>query len=149
MRENEVDFLPLRVTGMSAGGKRKFDVQGKRKLVDACLQPGASIAGLALKAGVNANQLHKWIRLRQQADTAAVMADAEATASSFVPVVTVSDTVSVRVDRERVPAPELPAQPATRARLSARLPNSVVLELECTVQDTALVRAMVEALGAR
>lgn len=149
MRENEVDFLPLRVTGMSAGGKRKFDVQGKRKLVDACLQPGASIAGLALKAGVNANQLHKWIRLRQQADTAAVMADAEATASSFVPVVTVSDTVSVRVDRERVPAPELPAQPATRTRLSARLPNSVVLELECTVQDTALVRAMVEALGAR
>ena len=149
MRENEVDFLPLRVTGMSAGGKRKFDVQGKRKLVDACLQPGASIAGLALKAGVNANQLHKWIRLRQQADTAAVMADAEATASSFVPVVTVSDTVSVRVDRERVPAPEVPAQLATRARLSARLPNSVVLELECTGQDTALVRAMLEALGAR
>ena len=149
MRENEVDFLPLRVTGISAGGKRKFDVQGKRKLVDACLQPGASIAGLALKAGVNANQLHKWIRLREQADTAAVMADAEATASSFVPVVTVSDTVSVRADRERVPAPELPAQPATRTRLSARLPNGVALELECTVQDTALVRAMVEALGAQ
>jgi transposase len=63
--------------------------------------------------------------------------------------VTISDTVSVRADRERVPAPELPAQPATRARLSARLPTSVMLELECTGQDTALVRAMVEALGAR
>jgi transposase len=149
MTENEVDFFPLQVTGMSTGGKRKFDAQGKRKLVDACLQPGASIAGLALKAGVNANQLHKWIRLRERADAAAMPADAEAMPSSFVPVVTISDAVSVRADRERVPAPELSAQPATRTRLSARLPNGVALELECTAQDTALVRAMVEALGAR
>ncbi len=56
MIQNEVDFLPLRVTGVSAAGKRKFDAEGKRKLIEACLQPGASIAGLALKAGVNANQ---------------------------------------------------------------------------------------------
>jgi transposase len=75
-------------------------------------------------------------------------ADAEAMPSSFVPVVTISDAVSVRADRERVPAPELSAQPATRTRLSARLPNGVALELECTAQDTALVRAMVAALGA-
>lgn len=61
MTQNEVDFLPLRMTGVTAAGKRKFDAGGKRKLIDACLQPGASIAGLALKAGVNANQLHKWI----------------------------------------------------------------------------------------
>ncbi|PPK40996.1 hypothetical protein B0G57_103324, partial [Trinickia symbiotica] len=48
MTQNEVDFLPLRVTGVTAAGKRKFDAEGKRKLIDACLQPGASIAGLAL-----------------------------------------------------------------------------------------------------
>jgi transposase len=149
MTENEVDFFPLRVTGVSAGGKRKFDVQGKRKPVEACLQPGASIAGLALKAGLNANQLHKWIRLREQADSAAATADAEAAASSFVPVMTLSDTVSVRADRECVPVPEVSTKSATWARLSAWLSNGVVLELECTVQDTALVRAMVEALGAQ
>ncbi|WP_309476968.1 hypothetical protein [Trinickia acidisoli] len=49
--QNEVDFLPLRVTSVTAAGKRKFDAEGKRKLIEACLQPGASIAGLALKAG--------------------------------------------------------------------------------------------------
>ena len=65
MTENEVYFLPLRVTGVTAAGKRKFDAEGKRKLIVACRQPGASIAGLALKAGVNANQLHKWIQLRR------------------------------------------------------------------------------------
>ncbi|MEM5387291.1 hypothetical protein VSR68_27345 [Paraburkholderia phymatum] len=57
MTENEVDFIPLRVTGVTAAGKRKLDAEGKRKLIDACLQSRASIAGLALKAGMNANQL--------------------------------------------------------------------------------------------
>ncbi len=66
MTENEVDFFPLRVTGVTATGKRRFDPEGKRKLIEACMQPGASIAGLALKAGVNANQLHKWIHLRER-----------------------------------------------------------------------------------
>jgi hypothetical protein len=65
-----------------------------------------------LKAGVNANRLQKWTRLQAQA--AAVTADAEATPSAFVSVVTVSDTVSVRGDHDLVP--ELSTQPASRAR---------------------------------
>jgi transposase len=38
----------------------------KQRLIKACLQPGASLSGLALKAGVNANQLRKWVRLDQR-----------------------------------------------------------------------------------
>jgi transposase len=34
------------------------------------------------------------------------------------------------------------------SRLSARLPNGVTVELECTGHDTALVTAMITALGA-
>ncbi len=44
MTQNEVDFLPLRLTGVTAAGKSKFDAEGKRKLIEACLQPGASPA---------------------------------------------------------------------------------------------------------
>ncbi|MGF6754816.1 transposase-like protein [Paraburkholderia sp. GAS42] len=51
MPENDLTFLPLRVTRVGVGGKRSFDPAGKRRLVDACLQPGASLSGLALKAG--------------------------------------------------------------------------------------------------
>jgi len=29
MTENEVDFFPLRVTGVTAAGKRRFDPVGK------------------------------------------------------------------------------------------------------------------------
>ena len=91
MTQNEVDFFQLRVTGVTAAGKRKFDAEGKRKLIDACLQPGASIAGLALKAGVNANHLHKWIQLRERANAAAATASVKPLSSAFVPVVTVNE----------------------------------------------------------
>ena len=155
MTQNEVDFLPLRVTGVTAAGKRKFDAEGKRKLIDACLQPGASIAGLALKAGVNANQLHKWIQLRERENAAAAtVAVAPLPSSAFVPVVTVNEAAPVRVNREAVAVREPArryesAKPATPARLSTQLPNGVTLQLECGAHDGALVKAMIEALGAR
>src|SRR6185312_6772959 len=64
--ENDLTFLPLRVTRVGVGGKRSFDPADKRRLVEACLRPGASLSGLALKAGVNANQLHKWVQARDR-----------------------------------------------------------------------------------
>ncbi|MEX3967359.1 transposase, partial [Paraburkholderia sp. EG286B] len=61
--QTDFDFLPLRVIGKSADGKNRYDRDSKRKLIAACQEPGASVAGLALKAGVNANQLRKWISI--------------------------------------------------------------------------------------
>ncbi|WP_434113707.1 hypothetical protein [Paraburkholderia caffeinilytica] len=59
--QTDVDFLPLRVIGKSADGKNRYErMDGKRKLIEACEKPGASVTGLALNAGVNANQLRKW-----------------------------------------------------------------------------------------
>lgn len=154
MTQNEVDFLPLRVTGVTAKGKRKFDAEGKRKLIDACRQPGASIAGLALKAGVNANQLHKWIQLRERTNAAAATASVEPLPSAFVPVVTVDEVAPMRTNPEPVNVRRTShryesAKAMTPARLSAQLPNGVTLQLECAAHDGALVKAMIEALGAR
>ncbi|AOJ73571.1 IS66-like element accessory protein TnpA [Burkholderia savannae] len=153
MTQNEVDFLPLRVTGVTATGKRRFAAEGKRKLIEACLQPGASIAGLALKAGVNANQLHKWIQLRERAN-AAVTACVEPLPSAFVPVVPINEVAPVRTNPEPVNVRRTShryeaAKAMTPARLSAQLPNGVTLQLECAAHDGALVKAMIEALGAR
>jgi transposase len=66
MTEADLSFLSLRVTRVGVGGKRSFDPTDKRRLVEARLRPGASLSGLALKAGVNANQSHKWVRAREQ-----------------------------------------------------------------------------------
>jgi len=44
MIQNDLSFLPLRVTRVGAGGKRSFDPADKQRLIDACLEPGASAA---------------------------------------------------------------------------------------------------------
>ncbi|HGM7679606.1 TPA: transposase [Pseudomonas aeruginosa] len=48
------------------GQRRSYPKSFKAQVVDECIQPGASVAGVALSHGLNANLVHKWIR-RQQA----------------------------------------------------------------------------------
>lgn len=45
---------------------RTYTPQFKAELVAACLQPGASIAALALQHGMNANVLHRWCKEYRQ-----------------------------------------------------------------------------------
>lgn len=42
-------------------GKRIFTLAFRRWLVEQTRQPGASVAGLALRHGINANQLRRWM----------------------------------------------------------------------------------------
>jgi transposase len=43
--------------------RRRWPLEQKRRIVEATLAPGASIAAVAREHGVNANQLHLWRRL--------------------------------------------------------------------------------------
>jgi transposase len=153
MTEDDLSFLPLRVTHVGVRGKRSFDPVDKGRLVEACLRPGASLSGLALKAGVNANQLHKWVRARERGG-ATVTHDAPAALLAFVPVVTIDEPAPVvtcaRSPNRPTSAESSGAPPlSTRsARLTARLPNGVNLELECSAGDVAVINAVVVALGA-
>ncbi|MDK3022663.1 transposase [Cupriavidus taiwanensis] len=158
MMDNECEVLPLRVIRVRSNGKRDFDPGDKRRLVEACLRPGVSVSGMALKLGINTNQLRKWIQLHQVANEAAAAGSAESALPAFAPVVEISGVTrvpesAVALERLRTqapaapqPSPRLPLQPAL---LTARLPNGVTVELECGGQDVALVKAMIEALGAR
>jgi transposase len=155
MTDDDLSFLPLKVTKVGPTGKRTFDLDGKRRLIAACRRPGVSISGMALKAGVNANQLHKWIR--DDGRAGAVDDAAECGAPAFMPVVTlgevsrpvevVTDAAPVEARREAAATPVLRAP--VPARLRAQLPNGVTLELECGGRDGVLVKAMIEALGSR
>jgi transposase len=137
MIDTEFDFLPLRVKRLSTNGKRWYDAADKRRLVAACEQPGASIAGLALRAEINANQLHKWIRLEQARRRAH---QAASDAPMFVPVIaSTAPVASSHVDAG-----------TQAACLVAQLPNGVTLRLEGLGRaDTTLVGAVVTALSAR
>ncbi|TCR62008.1 transposase [Rhizobium sp. BK376] len=127
----------LRVVKVLHNGKRRFDPVEKDRLIDAALEPGVSVAGLALAHGINANQLHNWIRLRQRQQAAKALAVMPGAPSAFVPVVEAAPTA-------RPPAPS--ARPTLpRVRLKATLPNGVRLELEDA--DAQVLSAMIEALG--
>jgi transposase len=75
-------------------GRRWFDRQAKRELIEASLRPGVSVAGLALEHGVNANLLRKWMRQYQRAGGVGTqVVPATSTPSAFIPVVATSTPV--------------------------------------------------------
>jgi transposase len=146
MSDDEFDFLPLRVIRECSNGKRRHDPNGKRRLIEACLRPGASIAGLALRAQVNANQLHKWIRQQGKANSArAARNTVGPSAAAFIPVLTIESGSAPPASSHKQSA----AASRPTARLSALLPNGVTVELECSRHDATLVAALIAALGER
>lgn len=46
--------------------RRSYSKSFKAKVIQECAQPGASIASIALSHDLNANLVHKWIRLQTQ-----------------------------------------------------------------------------------
>ena len=153
MSFDDFTFLPLKVIRTGPGSKRTFDRIGKQMLVEACLVPGVSISGMALKAGINANQLHKWIRSGQRSYLPAAPVAVEP-APAFMPVVQI-DSAPPQAEKRPVTAqPPVSSSVSSSVpsvspvRLSARLANGVAVELECTANDAALVTAMIAALVA-
>jgi transposase len=63
MTERTIDLVPGLIRGHKRDGRCIYDRKAKRELVRRCLQPGVSVAGLALMHGINANLLRKWIVL--------------------------------------------------------------------------------------
>ena len=59
------------VIRVDASGRRQYSLEFKRRLAKLALEPGASVAGIALAHRINANQLFKWRQdyLRQQGET--------------------------------------------------------------------------------
>jgi len=61
MTERLIDLVPNLVRGRKSNGRGIYDKAAKRELVRRCLQPGVSLAGMALAHGLNANLLRKWV----------------------------------------------------------------------------------------
>lgn len=52
-------------------GRRIYSPSQKRAIVEQCLRPGVSVAGIALAHGINANLVRKWIVKHRRAEAAA------------------------------------------------------------------------------
>ena len=50
--------------------RRSYSKSLKAQVIQECVQPGASIASIALSHSLNANLVQKWIRVHTQQNTA-------------------------------------------------------------------------------
>lgn len=154
----EDDGRKLRVTAVHPSGRRTFDPVSKARLIESCLQPGASVAQLALDHGVNANLLWKWIRQHRLArqDTAMI---APPSPPAFIPV-QIESAADQAMSRQSsafaldlaAPGGDVPRSASEKigplsspAKVNASLPNGVKLTLECG--DVDALAAMIGALG--
>lgn len=113
MTEQISELKQRLVVSRKQDGRCCYDPQAKRELIEAGLQPGVSVAKLALAHGINANLLRTWMTKHQrQLLTGGSVRPSTATPAPFIPVVPVS------AHRLPITAPEL----------AARLPNGVRLE---------------------
>lgn len=101
-----------------------------------------SLAGMALRYGVNANLLRKWVAKRQLRDGTVQSSLAKPSIPAFIPVIA-TPRAAARSDGGAV-APH-DAEGSLPTRLKASMPNGVTLTLEGG--DAQLLSAMIEALG--
>jgi transposase len=59
--------------------RRRHDLALRAQILSECEQPGASVAGVAMSHGINANVVHKWRRLAH----AGTVASAD---TAFIPI---------------------------------------------------------------
>lgn len=156
MQETETDSeFHLTVTGIRRDGRRCYDADSKQALAKACLKPGVSLAGMALRHGVNANLLRKWVdSYRRANDAAAPAMPIACAADAFVPVLFDAGGNGALAQGKRMPIPPPVAAPPSaanldtrQARLRAQMPNGVTLEFECTGRDADLISSVIETLG--
>lgn len=115
--------------------RRRRSAEERRLIVEEALEPGASVARVARKHGVNANQVFGWKRLYETGRLGT-----PASGMTLLPV---------RVVEERAPANEPPAEvtPSQAGTIHIELPGRALISLEGRV-DPAMIRAVLRSLGA-
>ena len=146
----------LRVTGTGRDGRRYYDEQDRLRLARACLKPDVCLSEVARQAGIHASLLHKWV-MQEREVRSGMPASRPAPVQrepAFVPVLQARSTPA-QAQASLAPPPALaPASPRVdtpapgTVRLDARLPGGVTLTLTFRAQDSALVSALPEPLGA-
>ena len=142
-----------------SAGRRLWSLEERQRIVDEAVAPGASVAAVARRRGLNANLVFKWIRraregwldrrrARAKGAAAAIVVQADAE-PAFVPV-TVLDLSSAP---SPALAPPAVAKPVGALRGSVRrgameisLPNGARVSLDADVDAEAL-RRVLSALG--
>jgi transposase-like protein len=150
--ENNSEVLSGLVVARRRDGRCRYDLQAKQELVRRALQPGVSVAALAMQHGVNANLLRKWITQWQNpnaiAEQHAPSGVAPQSPSAFLAVQVRSNPsqgATAVASKPRAASSNPAAQPV---HLQVQLPNGVAVDLGTTgMQDLLAVMQMLCSLS--
>jgi transposase len=149
--ENNSEVLNGLVVAHRRDGRCRYDPQVKQELVKRCLCPGVSVAALAMRHGVNANLLRKWITQWQSRNAIAMQhAPSEVApqnASPFLAVQVHTDAPNSRLALPTKATAALNNPAAQSMHLRIQLPNGIAVELGQTrLQDLSTVMQTLCAL---
>ena len=122
--------------GVGAGPRRRRSAAERRGVVEETLESGASVAKVALKYGVNANQVFQWRRLYREGKLGVL---------SQSPVKLLP--VSVADDGGYAKSEPVEVVPPSSGAIHIELPGEIRISLEGSV-DQDLVRTVLKSLRA-
>jgi transposase len=120
MSEISTELLSRLVIGRKLDGRCTYDPKAKAEVVQACLQPGVSVAKIGMQCGINANLLRRWIGERQR------VAGAQRPVAPLNVRVLDSAFVPLQLEAERA---QSTAVQAVMLQLHVRLANGVEFDL--------------------
>jgi len=125
--------------GVSSGRKRRNfrGVEEKLRIVKLAL--GASVAGVALANGVNANQVFRW---KRQYERGEFEARRSKSATALVPVTIAAETQVAKLPEASQLSHALPCA----GSITIEFPGRALLSIEGAA-DPAVIRAVLESLG--
>ena len=127
-------MVEVDLSGVGAGPRRRRSAAERKRVVEETLEPGASVAKVALRHGVNANQVFQWRRLYRDGK----LGTAPANAIKLLPV-------SVAEDEDLAKSEPLEVVPPSAGAIHIELPGDIRISLEGSV-DPAVVRAVLKSL---
>ena len=142
-----------------SAARRSWSLDERKRIVEEALAPGASVAAVARRHGLNANLVFKWIRRSREgwldrrrgtakaADASASAHDGDAPAFVPVTVLELSPAPSPALAPPAVTKPvAAPRRHTRRGAMEISLPNGVRVSLDADVDAEAL-RRVLSALG--
>jgi transposase len=123
------------------GRKRRVfrRVEEKLRIVKLTLEPGASVAGIALVNGVNANQVFRW---KRQYERGELKPSAPKRATALVPVTITAEQEAPKLLEPSIPPATLPSA----GSVTIEFPGRALLSIEGPA-DPAVIRAVLESLA--
>jgi transposase len=124
-----------------SGRKRRVfrRVEEKLRIVKLTLEPGASVAGIALANGVNANQVFRW---KRQYERGELKPRSAKRATALVPVTIAAEPEAPKLLEPSIPPSTLPSA----GSVTIEFPGRALLSIEGAA-DPAVIRAVLESLA--